>query len=406
MKRANGDGTVFWNSQRERWLAAVVRNGKIVRRTIPPEVAGTDSQINRKKALRWLEGWIADLAIATEPPPPRTVEQQMRAYLAMLETTEAKPRTIKTKRAAISGSINPGIGSIYLADLRPAHVRALYKQMRDKKRAANYIRVVHYALSAAFAFARTEGFLDHDPLAGVSPPAATKRTPPVVGGDIDLRAFLDAIHGRAWETALIVAFACGLRNHELRALRWQDIDTDHQEIHVYAGTQPGKQGEVRGTTKSGAGVRRVAYGTAVQDAFDTQRALNAARRLKAGKSWKDNDLVWPNTTGGILDESMIEKAMTRAMKAAGLPHLWPHALRHAFATNVLEGDVDLATVSRAAGHASVRVTADVYVQATRRADRKVANAIDAVFSRLVSATVSDSADSDGPKVIALRTKAE
>jgi len=128
---------------------------------------------------------------------------------------------------------------------------------------------------------------------------------------------------------------------------------------------------------------------AVVQALVHQRAIVDERRNRAGNRWLENDLVWPNTIGKIVDESRPEIALATALKTAGLPHLRVHDLRHAFVTNALEADVDLATVSRAAGHQSVRITADVYNHATNRADRKVANALDEAFSRAVGDTVSD-----------------
>ena len=67
------------------------------------------------------------------------------------------------------------------------------------------------------------------------------------------------------------------------------------------------------------------------------------------------------------------------MTAAGLPDLTPHALKHAFVTNTLDAGVNLATVSRTAGHSSVGITASVYSHATGRGDRQVADAGDALF---------------------------
>jgi integrase len=50
------------------------------------------------------------------------------------------------------------------------------------------------------------------------------------------------------------------------------------------------------------------------------------------------------------------------LKVSGLRHQNPHALRHAFAINALTLKLDLPSISRALGHASLQITLDVYAR--------------------------------------------
>src|SRR3954451_582541 len=66
------------------------------------------------------------------------------------------------------------------------------------------------------------------------------------------------------------------------------------------------------------------------------------------------------------------RALAAACKAAGMPVVSPHALRHAHGSALLAGGEDLAAVSRRLGHGSVAVTAEVYSHLLDDAERRQA----------------------------------
>ncbi|MDQ4099507.1 MAG: tyrosine-type recombinase/integrase, partial [Chloroflexota bacterium] len=63
------------------------------------------------------------------------------------------------------------------------------------------------------------------------------------------------------------------------------------------------------------------------------------------------------------------------VRAAGVPRLTPHGLRHTNATLLILAGVPLKVVSERLGHASVAITADVYAHVTVEADRSAADRI-------------------------------
>jgi integrase len=311
---------------------------------------------------------------------------QLDRFLAHIELLNRKPRTILTMRAAIRAVIAPGIGEIPVNRLRAAHLRALFKdlltpQLEPKKRPARSAAYAHLCLatiSGALKLAIDEGVITENVATGIKLPPLQPRDPPIVGEHIPIDAFLKAIASSPYAAAYVVAVACGLRNHELRALRWVDVDFERGDLFVSGGTQPvlDGAGEVRGATKSKSGRRRVAFGSFVAAALEHQRARVDGMRNAAG--WVEQDLVWPNERGGILG--------TKVLRAD---------LKHAFVSNSLANDVDLPTVSRAAGHRDLATTAGTYAHATMRGDRKVAEAADQLFLSAVSDRVSDRADKTG-----------
>lgn len=97
-------------------------------------------------------------------------------------------------------------------------------------------------------------------------------------------------------------------------------------------------------------------------------------QLTAGPRWSNHPgLVFTDALGGALDGRQLTKALQRQARAIGLPPFDWKSLRHAFASQSLEDGVDLAIVSKALGHSSVGITADIYAHYTGRMRAHVAD---------------------------------
>lgn len=361
-------------------------DGTQTRKTVPPDIAHGKSERSREKAIRWMLGEKAVLWKPKAPPPSRTMAEQLDRYLAALPLLGKRIRSVRTFQAAVRAVIAPGIGHIPVNRLRANHLRTLFHDLLTPQtvpkprpaRSASYAHICLAVISGALKMAIDEGVITENVATGIRLPALQPRDPPIVGEHIAIEAFLDAIAGSPYAAAYVVAVACGLRNHELRALRWVDVDFEHGDLYVSGGTQPTEAGpEVRGETKSKSGRRRIAFGAFVAAALGHQRDRVDAMREAAG--WVEQDLVWPGPTGGILGTKVLRESLKNLLAAAGLPDLHVHDLKHAFVSNATANDVDLATVSRAAGHRNLAITSSTYAHATRRGDQKIGQAMDQLF---------------------------
>jgi integrase len=170
-----------------------------------------------------------------------------------------------------------------------------------------------------------------------------------------------------------VAGFAGLRQGELRALRWRHVRFDDRTLVVVAAMSAG----VDTSTKSGKW-RAVPM---VREVFVGLDRLSQRTRFTG-----PDDYVFVGAGGGPLDESALRRRYARARDAAGLPPLPFHHLRHTFATLAIRG-LDPATVQSLLGHSKITTT-ERYLHA--RPLTELAERMDAIFGESAPATVMES----------------
>jgi integrase len=76
--------------------------------------------------------------------------------------------------------------------------------------------------------------------------------------------------------------------------------------------------------------------------------------------WTDTGFIFTTNNGTPIDPRNLNREFVTICKQAGLEHWHPHEVRHSAASLMLASGVKLQVVSEVLGHASIRMTADVY----------------------------------------------
>lgn len=138
-----------------------------------------------------------------------------------------------------------------------------------------------------------------------------------------------------------LTYACGLRAGELISLTTHSVDLDEEQVRV-----EGKGGRTR----------LVPVG---EIAAKTMRAyLDRGRpRLSADRSENAENTLFLTKTGKPLHPSDVRRRLEGCLRRAGVAAgISPHALRHSFATHMLNGGADLRSVQELLGHRSISAT--------------------------------------------------
>jgi len=212
-----------------------------------------------------------------------------------------------------------------------------------------------------------------------------RKKPLEVGVDIpesqEVRRMIDASTGMVRAVIMVAAFA-GLRASELRGLRWSDVDLKHGQVHI---RQRADRYREIGKAKSASAYRTVPIAPLV---------ANTLREWKLGCPKGDGGLVFPTTTGIVIDHKKMLLMLLAVEVKAGVvkndskPKYTLHDLRHYFASLCInpreKGGLELTPkeVQVRMGHASIVMTLDRYghLFPAKNDGAGLAAAVDAIFA--------------------------
>lgn len=232
------------------------------------------------------------------------------------------------------------------------------KQTADglSPRTVNYTRSV---LRAALSRALKWGLVARNVAMLVDPPPS--RRPEIRPLSLDqARDFLKNIEGHRLEALFSVALAVGLRQGEILALRWPDVDLENGLIHVRHSLQKVERQWRLLEPKTERSRRTIPLAAVSIEALRRHRYCQTIEREVNEGKWEDWDLVFPSSRGTPLDGSNVTHELQRILAVAGLPRQRFHDLRHFCASLLIAQDVSMRVVMEILGHSQITLTMDTY----------------------------------------------
>jgi integrase/recombinase XerC len=266
-----------------------------------------------------------------------------RAYLASL--TSVAPRTIEAYAGDLAGFVEWAErgGASSAADIDRTMLRRYVAHLTTRRYAKRSVARKVSAVRRYFAWAARTGHIADDPSTGLSAPRGDGRLPRELRQD-ELTALLDdppaSVAGdapatRARDDAVLeLLYGSGLRIGELCSLGPADLDLERGRAAVW-----GKGGKQRVVPLS-------------DPAIDALRAWVGEPRRTLVAGGADIDALFVNHRGRRLTPRDARRILDR--RATSPTH--PHALRHTFATHLLDGGADLRAVQELLGHADLSTT--------------------------------------------------
>ena len=242
---------------------------------------------------------------------------------------------------------NESAGKTPLSRLDTLAVRS-YLASLHRARLSNRSLARHLStLRSFFRWACREGHLAKSPARGLPAPRVPKTLPRAMTLP-DTERLLAAEEEDAAvperERALFeLLYATGLRVSEAAGLDLEDVDFSARLVRV---------------TGKGSRERIVPFGEAAADALEAYLPSRHALRRRADEDDADaGEPLFVNARGGRLTSRSMARLLKRRLRAAGLPaEISPHALRHTFATHLLQAGADLRAIQELLGHASLSTT--------------------------------------------------
>src|SRR3989344_5511326 len=166
-------------------------------------------------------------------------------------------------------------------------------------------------------------------------PKRNKRMPVILTKE-EIKRMIDVTSNIKHKLILKILYGCGLRVNEIVHLSKKDLNFDEKLMYVRLG-----KGEKDRFVK-------------IPDSLNEQ--------LKQYIALIDSDSLFESNRGGRLTKKTISKIVGNAAKKAGIKKdVYPHLLRHSFATHMLEQGTDLRIIQKLLGHSDIKTT-QIYTQ--------------------------------------------
>lgn len=284
--------------------------------------------------------------VAAIPSPPEWADAPLQQYLSWLDLgRRLSAHTVSAYRRDVTQFLAfcDKLGRSSIHEVDRGDFRRFFASLHTRRYARSSVIRKGSAVRSFFGHLHERGEIPSNPV-GASPATKAKGALPAAIPPTRLAEAIEAVDGAdpvdlRDRAILELAYSCGLRVSELASLAVGQVEG------LDMVTVSGKGGKDR----------PVPIGVPAQQAVD--RWLRDGRPALAGEG--AGQALFVGVRGGRLDPRQIRR-MVRSRLGS-----FPHALRHSFATHLLEGGADLRSVQELLGHANLGTT-QIYTEVSSR----------------------------------------
>jgi len=335
-------------------------------------------------AQRWLDSVTADVVTGRyiDPNAGKTTFATFADGWLASQTTD--PSTREATEVRLRVHLLPTFGAMELRAIRPSTVQA-WLRGRSETCSPRYVRTQLATLSAIMTAAVDDGLIVRNPCASssVRPPSLpSNRVEPWSREQV---AEVVAAHPDRFRAVPLVAAACGLRQGEVFGLRVEDVDFLRRRVLVRQQVKLVGNRQLFGPPKGGR-EREVPLPDVLALALSEHLRERPARQVtlpwrEPGGEDRAAMLVFTSRESNALDRNYYNRHVWKpSLIAAGAEPSRAngmHALRHHYASVLLDGGVSIRAVADYLGHADPGFTLRTYAHLMPQAEDRARTVVDA-----------------------------
>lgn len=311
--------------------------------------------------------------------------------------------TTKAKYSAAMDRLEKlDIYSMPVRRVKPATLSALIAQLESGQGGARPISTrtalsLTEPLRLSLSWAVRQRLIPSNPLEGAAIPKTQKRQQAILS-DEDVRDLVSASKDHPFRTPILLALYGGLRREEVAALRWQDIDFPRRTVTIRQAIALTSQGrEILKDTKNTTSARTISMPRFVLDEVaQLPRTNERVCTAPGGAPYRlgsysqavrrliqriNNERAAANAKAQADANEKKRRLSPDALKSP-MPNATYHDLRHTHAAMLIRMGVQPKVIQERLGHASIKMTMDLYGYLMPGLQQSVADALDAEFQTI------------------------
>jgi integrase len=281
-----------------------------------------------------------------------TFEGVVAAWLRTAKSTTA-PRTYQRYECISRLHLTPTFGPREVATITRRDVNDFMDKLAEKgltpSNRANALAMLVRVLNRAV----DDEITPRNVALGIDPPRREKQRRTILT-EAQVKKVLAAARGDRFYALIVLAVASGLRQGELLALHWDDVNLDDRRVTVHHSLSRNLDGELyRKTTKTNRS-------RSVDISSSAAMALRQHREAQKAKGY-DGPLVFPNQVGEPINkENFMRRYWYPLLKRAEVPATTFHGLRHFSNSIAIARGASILVAQQRGGWASSRMVLDQY----------------------------------------------
>lgn len=371
-KRANNDGSFYYNKQRGVWVGQITigydENGKQIRKNATGKT--------RSEVIVKLAPYMRESKQIEEVPEVGKVREHMMNWLLTYKRRMVSSRTFEKYIRMAKLHILPVIGDFSINTVTKDLIQKLLGDMIDKTYMPDTVNFVKHEICQYFEYCMEEGLIVKNPAANIKVQA--RRTAKEEPEEPEYKAipeeireqFLAVINtNRFFKPFCLVGICAGLRPGETLALRWKDFDDKKKMLSIRRaqtvetkfdgeGNILGRE-NVIGKTKTAGSVRTIPLSDLLLNALTEWKTIRTLQEKVFGVTLTaPEDYIFGTNNGKLRTYSGTKTMFERFMKQNGLGDsgITFYRLRHTFSNTLFEAKENPKVIQTLMGHARISTT--------------------------------------------------
>jgi integrase len=355
-RRGNHEGSIYRRASDQRWVGQLLLGydglGRPIRRFVTAKTRSEVAQKLKQLRRQFDDGLtVPDAGLKLEALFERWFEDVLRHQVA--------PSTFSNYRAVTVKHIVPALGKKKISALMVTDVDRLLSSKIDSGLSTSTVRRIRAVLSQCLDQGIRWGVVSRNVASHSRAPRETRKEGRTLSPE-QAKQFLAYLKGHRNEALYAVMLSTGLRRGEALGLMWKDLDRDSGVLQIRRQLKREGGTLVTADTKTSRSRRSVNLPPPMLKALLWHERRQETERTALGTSWINTDFIFTSAVGTPIDPRNFYREFTKICRDAGMGDWHPHELRHSAASLMLAQGVKLQVVSQVLGHASIRMTADVY----------------------------------------------
>lgn len=314
-----------------------------------------------------------------------SLAELMDKWLFTTKLVQVSPSTFMSYESSFRLYISQSnLAALKISDIKKMHIQEYYNSLFSSGKSTEKVKQIHKLLHNFFEYAVSEGYIVKNPAHKTIIPKNKLVKTKVKEFDIftpeEIEQIKAAFSGNKYETLIYTAIYTGMREGELLALKWNNVNLDEGYIFVDESLKkvtvfnPDKTKAVKNITKDPKTKNSRRY------IFIPEILINKLKTHSRSSDYvftNDNTALNSKNEDNSVNHKSLYSQWTKVLRNNNIPYKKFHALRHTYASTLLANGADIKSVQDLMGHYDISVT-QLYLHSLPETKKNIVSIFDKI----------------------------